>query len=140
MAPGSGTTLRIVSDAWVASQGYEGESAEERRADYYGKTTYAVSGSAAVKVCDDAVFAGIVEALDSAGFAKHAASGPAPTSGLSGQVLELTEGADARHFLRTKGMPLEAAKDFAACLNVFGEVFNALDGYQAGDKGFRFKE
>ena len=47
----AGTELRIVSDAWIAGAGYEGETAMERRADFRRKTVYSASGtSAAVRI------------------------------------------------------------------------------------------
>jgi len=136
----SNTRLRMVSDAWVESQGYEGGSAEERRADFYRKNVYTQGGStAAVKVCDDPIFEGIVQALDAAGFSQHATQGSAPVSGAgASQYLELTLDGQVRHFARTKGMPVDAVKAFQSCLTVFGEVFNVVEGYQSGDGSFQF--
>jgi hypothetical protein len=134
------TKLRMVSDAWVEAQGYEGIDADERRADFYGKNVYTVgSSSAAVKVCDDPIFDGIVQALDAAGFSQYAAPGPASASGGGAtHYLELSVDGQVRHFARTKGMSPEAVKAFQTCLSVFGEVFNAVEGYQSGDGSFQF--
>lgn len=136
----SNTKLRMVSDTWVESQGYEGVDAEERRADFYSKNVYSQgSGTAAVKVCDDPIFEGIVQALDAAGFSQYAAQGSAPAGGTgASQFLELSLDGEVRHFARSKGMPVEAVKAFQTCLSIFGEVFNAVEGYQSGDDSFQF--
>lgn len=139
---GNGTTLRIVSDGWVAAKRYEGESAEERRADFYRKNVYSSSGpGVAVKVCEDEVFEGLVTALESEGFGRYATDGAGPMQGgAATQVIELTQGGATRHFARAPGLSPEAAKSFVDCAKLLGNVFNVIQGYQSGDKGFRFEE
>jgi len=132
-------TLRIVSDAWVASQGYEGADAELRRAEFYRLNTYTQDGtSAAIKVCADDVFNGIVEALDGAGFNRFATDGSAPSSG-GVSAIELVQTGRARHLLGGEGRSLEHLKALRDSMAVIGTVFNALDGYQSGAGDFDFQ-
>lgn len=132
--------LRLVSDSWVEAQGYEGADAEERRAEFYGQNVYTLgSGAPAVKVCDDAVFDGVVQALDQTGFSQYAAVGSAAASGSGAtQFLELSIDGEMRHFALTKGMSLEAKKAYQTSLAVFFDVFNAVEGFQSGDGSFQF--
>ncbi|MEZ6014185.1 MAG: hypothetical protein R3F49_03660 [Planctomycetota bacterium] len=138
----AGTELRIVSDAWIAGAGYEGETAMERRADFRRKTVYSASGtSAAVKACEDEVFQGLIEAFEAEGFGRYSVEGAArPEPAVSSYALEVTRDGDARHWLRVKGTPVDEAAAFKRCVAIFNEVFNVLDGYQSGDESFRFKE
>ena len=139
MALTNGTTLRIVSDAWVAGQGYEGDDAELRRAEFYRLNPYSADGtSAAIKVCADEVFGGIVTALDEAGFSRFASEGAAPISGGVSSI-ELVQSGQARHLLGGKGLPMERMQAFRDSLAVVGSVFNALDGYQSGSGNFEFQ-
>lgn len=138
---GKNTKLRLVSDAWVEGQGIEGADAEERRAEFYRQSIYTIGGGVpAVKVCDDEVFGGVVQALDEAGFSRYAMPGSS-AEGRSGatQFLELSLDGEWRHFARTAGMTPDAVKAFQTCLSIFGEVFNAVEGYQSGDDSFRFE-
>jgi len=135
----SNAKLRLVSDQWIESQGYEGLNSDERRADFYSKNVYTGSSSAAVKVCDDAIFDGVVEALVASGFPQYATQGTAAAGGRGAtQYIELTVDGQVRHFALTAGMPAEAVKTFQACRSIVGDVFNAVDGYQSGGDSFQF--
>lgn len=139
--PSSGSTLRIVSDGWVEAHDYEGETTVDRRTDFYSKNVYREGSSSAVKVCTDLEFSGIVTALESEGFDRWAAAGSVVEArAVDIQALELTYGGTTRHLAPRGGMAPAGLAAFNTCRGIFRDVFNALSGFQSGDKDFRFRE
>lgn len=124
----TGSELRIVSDSWIASQGYEGATADERRVDFYSKKDRTLQA----KICDDAVFDGIVEALRQSGFDEHADSGPSPIGGGGARnAVELMRNDAVRHLTFRRGDSDERARAFSDSVKIVGDVYNAITAYQA---------
>jgi len=140
-------TLRIVSDGWIEGLGLEGEDVAERRGAYFKQhpyvdpTTSGGGDSLAVKICDDEIFGGLVQALDLAEFNRFSQSGPPPArgGGAKGSIALNVRGAQS-HFLGVRGMDKESATAFVTCQQVFSQIFNQLEGFQSGQDSFRFEE
>lgn len=125
----SGQKLTILNDSWLIAHGVAGETPSMRRAAFASEVRQDVT----MKVTEDELVAGLVEALESQGFAKYATS-PSASAAPKGALLEVERDGRTRQFLASEGLPLEALRTFSDCRSIFIEVYNQIDFFQAADQ------
>lgn len=129
--------LGIVNDGFLASRGFEGPTARERRVTYYSTPGVDVM----VKATSDRLLEGLLDFLEDQGFSRYAMDGPAPPESVSNNrlttSLEIIIEGRARTWLfdvdwtRTQPAP-KAMSKYLKARNVFLEAHREIEQYATG--------
>jgi len=132
--------LGIVNDGFLASRGFEGSTASDRRVAYYSTPGVDLM----VKATSDRLLDGLLEYFEDQGFSRYATQGPAPPENVSNArlttSLEVIVGGKARTWLfdvdwsQAKPTP-KAMSRYLETRNVFLEAHRQIEQYATGGAG-----
>jgi hypothetical protein len=131
--------MTIVNDSWLQHQGFEGATANERKAAFYS-VTRGIQGSTA-KVLNNRQAALLVNHLRKEfNFDNHAVAGPTPhEGGYFTSTIEIAVDGQSKHFGFDKTLPSQVLADFNETKKIFVAAYNQVYALQSVQDAEGFK-